>query len=114
MYVYYLEHVTSDVDGLCAALSVSMGCVFGDPVAELGSARVADRPDGSKWGVRAPMHGDEAPATRPYFLVEDIQKATKDAEANGAIVAHPPMEISGRGRFSILFLGDLQFGFWQL
>lgn len=113
MKVRYLEIVTADVEGTIALFTASHQTVFSEPIAELGHARVADLPDGSQISIRAPMHADEAPVTRSYFLTDDIQTATNQAVAAGAELAHPPLEIPGRGTFSIVFHGDNQFGFWQ-
>jgi predicted enzyme related to lactoylglutathione lyase len=43
----------------------------------------------------------------------DIEVATKAAVVAGAELAHPPLEIPGRGTFSIFFLCENQFGYWQ-
>lgn len=114
MQVHYLEVVTPEVESTCAALESVHGVTFGAPVPELGEARTADLANGGLLGVRAPMHASEEPVTRPYFLVDDIEAATAAAEAGGGEVAHPPMEIPGRGKFSILFQGGNQIGLWQL
>ncbi len=50
---------------------------------------------------------------RPYVLVKDIEAAVKAAEAAGATVALPPMEIPGQGMFSIYILGGIEHGLWQ-
>lgn len=113
MQIDYLEIVTPDVDGVCAALEQSQGIAFAAPVAELGNARVADLHDGGRVGVRAPMHESETPVVRPYFRVGDIEAATAAAEKAGGEIAHPPLEIPGQGVFSILIQGGVQFGFWK-
>jgi predicted enzyme related to lactoylglutathione lyase len=46
--------------------------------------------------------------------VEDIDAALAAAVKAGAIVAHEPLEIPGRGTFAIYVLGDNQHGLWQL
>lgn len=112
--IHYLEIVTPDVDQTCAAYQSSLGIVFSDTVAELGQAQVAETAGGGLIGVRAPMHSEEAPATRPYMLVDDIQKAVDAAKAAGGEVALPPMEIPGRGYCAIYFMGGNQFGLWQV
>jgi len=113
MKVRYLEIVTPDVDGTVAVLSGSTETGFDGPVPELGNAMLATFPDGSQVSVRAPMHDAEVPVTRTYFLTENIEAATEAAIAAGAELAHPVMEIPGRGKFSIFFNGDNQFGLWQ-
>jgi len=103
--IQYLEIVTPEVDATCTALATAHGVEFGDPVAMLGNARTADLKDGGRIGVRAPMRASEQPVVRPYVLVDDIEAAVKAAEAAGAKVALPPMEIPGQGTFSIYILG---------
>ena len=112
--VQYLEIVTPLVNETCDALAKAHGVVFSDPIAELGNARTADLRDGGRLGVRAPMRDTEEPVVRPYVLVDDIEAAVKAAEAAGAKVALPPMEIPGQGRFSIYILGGIEHGLWQL
>ncbi|MDF1800376.1 MAG: hydroxylase [Planctomycetota bacterium] len=112
--VHYLEIVTPEVDQVCATYAATIGVEFGEPDVALGSARTATLPDGSTLGVRAPMHAQEEPATRPYFLVPDIEAAVATAEAAGAMVALPPMEIPGHGICAIYFQGGVQFALWEL
>ena len=78
------------------------------------AAKVAALKDGGMIGVRAPMHEAELPATRPYRLVDDIEAALAAAVEAGAEVAHPPMEIPGRGKFAIYVQGSVHHGLWQL
>jgi len=112
-HIRYLEIVTPDVDGTIAVLESSSGVKFSGPIAELGNGRLAELPGGSQISVRAPMHETEVPVTRTYFLTDDIDAATERAVAAGAELAHPPLEIPGRGTFSIFFHGENQFGYWQ-
>jgi len=112
-HIRYLEIVTPDVDGTIAVFGASSGVTFSGPIAELGNARLADVPGGSQISVRAPMSETETPVTRTYFLTDDIEAATEAAIAAGAELAHPPLEIPGRGTFSIFFHGENQFGYWQ-
>ncbi|MBT8061035.1 MAG: hydroxylase [Gammaproteobacteria bacterium] len=114
MQIHYLEIVTPDVDSTCASLAAQLGKPFGEPVAELGNARTAQRGDGSMIGVRAPMHESETPVVRPYWLVKDIAMAVSEIESTGAELAHPPMEIPGYGTFAIYILGGIQHGLWQV
>ena len=111
--VEFLEIVTSDVDATCAALAALHGTTFGEPVAELGGAKVAELTNGGRISVRGPLHDQETPLWRPYFLTEDIEGAVKAAEAAGAMIAHPPLEIPGQGTFAIYILGGNHFGLWQ-
>jgi len=112
--VQYLEIVTPSVNETCDALAKAHGVVFSDPIAELGNARTADLRHGGRLGVRAPMRDTEEPVVRPYVLVDDIEGAVKAAEAAGAEVAMPPIEIPGQGTFSIYVLGGIEHGLWQL
>ncbi len=114
MHVHYLEIVTSHVDDTCQALAAQHGVRFGEPEAMLGNARVAMLDGGGRIGVRAPMRDDEAPVVRPYMLVDDIEAASKAAEAAGADFAMRATAIPGHGRFAIYFLGGIQHGLWQL
>lgn len=82
--------------------------------AELGNARTAALPDGSRIGIRAPMSDTETPVTRPYFLTDDIEAAVATLSSSGAEIAHPPMTIPGHGTFAIYILGGNQNGLWQL
>lgn len=113
MQVEYLEIVTKDVDGVCAAYAGASGGTFGDPDPGLGGARTAPMPGGGMVGVRAPMHEEEEPAVRPYWLVEDIEEAVTEATQAGGEVAHPPMKIPGIGTFAIYIHGGVHHGLWQ-
>lgn len=112
--VQYLEIVTPDVDATCKALERLHGVSFGDPDPGLGQARTATLVGGGRLGVRAPMRPDEAPVVRPYVLVDDIGAAVKAAEAAGAQIALPPMEIPGQGKFAIYIQGGIDHGLWEL
>ena len=114
MFIQYLEVVTPDVNATCDALERLHGVSFGEPDVGLGNARTAALKGGGKIGVRAPMREDEQPVVRPYLLVEDIEAAVKAAQAAGAQVALPPMEIPGGGKFAIYIQGGIEHGLWQL
>lgn len=114
MLIQYLEVVTPDVDKTCAALAEMHGVSFGEAVPEFGNARTAELKSGGQIGVRAPMRADEAPVVRPYVLVADIDKALELAQAAGAEIAMPAMELPGRGKFAIYIHGGIQHGLWQL
>ncbi len=113
MQIHYLEIVTKDVDAVCAAYAAANGTQFGKPDAGLGNARTAALPGGGLVGVRAPMHETEQPVVRPYWLVDDIEAAVAAAAEAGGEVAHPPMEIPGRGTFAIYIHGGIHHGLWQ-
>ncbi len=70
--------------------------------------------DGSIVGVRGPLRETEEPVVRPYWLVEDIEKAVSAVQAQGAEIAVPPMEIPGKGTFVIYINGAIDHGLWQL
>ena len=114
MRIHYLEIVTPEVAATCGALESLHGVRFGDPILELGNARTADREDGGRIGVRAPMHESEEPVVRPYVLTDDIAAAVAAAEAAGAVIAHPPMELPGQGTFAIYVQGGVHHGLWQV
>ncbi len=114
MKVHYLEIVTPDVDGVCSSYEAGCGVQFGAPDAALGGARTAMQPDGSLLGVRGPLHESEVPVVRPYWLVSDIKAAFDAAVEAGAEIAHPPLEIPGKGTFAIYRYGDVQHGLWEL
>ena len=52
--------------------------------------------------------------TRPGTDVNIRAPAAKAAQAAGAKIALPPMEISGGGRFAIYIQGGIEHGLWQL
>jgi predicted enzyme related to lactoylglutathione lyase len=114
MPIHYLEIVATDVDAVCAAYAATSKLQFGDPVAELGNARTAPTNDGCLVGVRAPMHDAEEPVVRPYWLVDDIESAVAAAVKAGGEIAHPPLDIPGRGKFAIYILGGVHHALWQL
>lgn len=111
--VQYLEIVTPEVDATCLVLEAERDVLFGEPEADLGNARTAELVGGGMIGVRAPMHGGDGPVVRPYLLVDDIEAAVEAALAEGAELAHPPLEIAGRGTFAIYILGGIEHGLWQ-
>jgi predicted enzyme related to lactoylglutathione lyase len=114
MQIQYLEIVTPDVDAVCSTYKKVHGVAFGEPDAGLGGARTAELAGGGRIGVRAPMHETEEPVVRPYILVDDIDAAARAAEEAGAEIAHPPMEIPGRGSFAIFIQGGVHHALWQL
>ena len=114
MRVHYLEIVASDVDAVCAAYEAVHGIECGPSDPLLGGARTAPLPDGGSIGVRGPLRGTEEPVIRPYWLVDDIGAALDWAARPGAFVAHPPLEIPGKGSFAIDIHGDVDHGLWQL
>ena len=113
MKAHYIEIVTAAVDKQCKALVQVHGLSFGPEVQDLGGARVAEKADGSLIGVRAPMAAHEQPIMRAYFEVDDIEKAVKDAEAAGAVIAYPPTKQGETGTWAIYILDGIQHGLWQ-
>lgn len=111
--VHYLEIVSKDVAAQCAVLEQTHGLSFGPEHADLGGARVAERPDGTLVGVRAPLAEHDTPITRSYFAVDDIAAAVAAAEAAGAMIAYGPIQQGDTGTWAIYFLGDAQIGLWQ-
>lgn len=113
MGIHYLEIVTRDVDSACSLYEELHGLSFGPPDPDLGGARVAEWPDGSLVGIRAPLADHESPILRTYLAVDDIEQAAKAAEERGATLAYPPTRQGERGTFAIFFEGDVQHGLWQ-
>ncbi len=111
--IRFLEIVTPDLDKTCETLAAVHGVIFGEPTPELGNARTASLKGGGVISVRAPMRATEAPVVRPYLLVDDIGAAVKEAEARGAVIVHPALEIPGHGTFAIYILGGIEHGLWQ-
>ena len=114
MKVHYLEIVSHDVDAVCKAYETAHSVSFSEPDEHLGGARTYALPDGSIIGIRAPLRDNEEPVVRPYYLVDDIERAVANIEAEGAEIAMPPMEIPGKGKFAIYILGSNDHGLWQL
>ena len=114
MRLHYLEIVTPDADAVCAAFETSLGVTFASPDPLLGGARTAPLSEGGSVGVRGPLHESEHPVVRPYWLVDDIEAALAAATEQGAVVAHPAMEIPGKGTFAITIQGNVHHGLWQL
>lgn len=111
--VCYVEVVTPEVEQVRTANERCHGWRF-TAVPALGNAFVAELPDGSRYAVRAPMHGGERPVTRAYVRVEDIERAAETARLAGGVVAVPPMDIPGHGKIAIYMLGGAEHGLWQL
>ena len=113
MKIHYLEIVSPDVDAVCATYEAAHNVRFGEADALLGGARTCILPDGGIVGVRGPLRETEDPVVRPYWLVEDIEKAVSLVKAQGAEIAVPPLEIPGKGRFAIYINGSVDHGLWQ-
>jgi uncharacterized protein len=64
--------------------------------------------------VRGPLRDTEQPIVRPYWLVDDIAAALNAASRQGALIAHPQMQIPGKDTFAIYILGDVNHGLWQV
>ncbi|WP_249975817.1 VOC family protein [Vreelandella olivaria] len=114
MKVHYLEIVSLDIDAVCQVYESTHGTKFGAPDALLGGARICQLPDGSSVGVRGPLREIEEPVARPYWLVDDIDSAISNIEAQGAQIAMAPTEIPGKGKFAIYILGANEHGLWQI
>lgn len=114
MKIHYLEIVTPTVDAVIAAYTAALGLQFGEPDAGFGGARTAVLADGGLVGVRAPLRDDEDPIVRPYWLASDIDAAVEAVVQAGGQIAHPPLEIPGRGTFAIYHLGGTDHGLWEI
>jgi predicted enzyme related to lactoylglutathione lyase len=110
---HYLEIVTPDVDGTCRYYEQTFGFSF-EADDQLGGARVAVLPNEARVGVRAPMRDDEGPLWRVYMLVADLRESTDAARKAGAAVALDSMELGGHGRISIVLVGGIEHGLWEL
>ncbi len=111
--VHYLEIVTPDPEASAQFYGKAYGWSFGPKVPELGGALVASLPDGSRCGIRAPMHDQEKAIVRTYVRVTDLQQTVKDAEQMGADILLPHMEIPGQGTIAIYRYGGIEQGAWQ-
>jgi predicted enzyme related to lactoylglutathione lyase len=111
--VHYVEIVTNDVDAAVALYQSMHALSFGQPVADLGQARVATRADGTLVGIRKPAASHEQPIVREYVAVDNIQQAVKQAEQHGATVAYPPTPQGQAGTFAIVVHAGTEYGLWQ-
>ncbi|SFK82114.1 VOC family protein [Lysobacter sp. cf310] len=114
MRIQYLEIVSKDVDGVCAAYEAANGVRFGAPDPGLGHARTAPLAGGGLVGVRGPLRTTEEPVVRPYWLVADIEAAVAAVVQAGGFVAVEPTPIPGHGTFAIYLQGGNDHGLWQL
>lgn len=113
MQTHYIEIVTNSVEKQCRVLEQVHGLSFGPEVTDLGNARVAETSNGTLVGVRAPMAEHEQPIARNYFAVQDINRAIKEAETAGALIAYPPTKQGETGTWAIYILNEIQYGLWQ-
>ncbi|MDB4963637.1 MAG: hypothetical protein JWP01_3636 [Myxococcales bacterium] len=111
--VHYLEIVTTDVTAARDLYQQVFGWQF-TPVAELGNAFVAELPNGSLCGIRAPLRESEKPVVRTYLRVADLGVATQRAHQLGAVLALDRMEIPGHGTIAIFLIGGIEQGLWQV
>lgn len=112
--VEYVEMVVNDVAATRALLEATHGWRFEAMDPELGGSLVATLPNGTRCGLRAPMHEMEKPLTRAYVRVADVKAAVERARKAGAEVGLDAMEIPGHGTIAIWFIGGVEQGVWQL
>ncbi|HEY5925563.1 MAG TPA: hypothetical protein VIV11_27950 [Kofleriaceae bacterium] len=112
--VHYLEIVTPDVDAIRRLYEHVHGWHFQSPVPELGNAIVAELPDGSRCGIRAPLRDTETPIMRTYLRVTDLDRAVKRAQELGATIAIDRMELGSYGTIALYIMGGIEQGLWQL
>lgn len=98
----------------CKPYEATYSAKFSEPDEILGGAKTCVLADGSIVGVREPLRETEMPVIRPYWLVEDIEKAVEGLQAQGAQIAVPPMEMPNKGKFAIYILGGHDHGLWEL
>ena len=111
---HYLEIVTPDVESMCTFNTRTVGAQFDAPDENLGGARVASLPGGSRLGVRAPLRADEGPLWRIYLRVDDLDAAVGAARDAGAEIAIDRMSLGGgHGDIAIVLQGGVELGFWQ-
>lgn len=113
MKLHYLEIVSPKAEDICAEYETIHKLQFSEPDPMLGGAKTALLADGSTIAVRKPLRDTETPVVRPYWLVDDIEKAVKTVQAQGAEIAVEPLEIAGKGTFAIYIQGGIENGFWQ-
>lgn len=113
MTIHYLEIVSEDLEAQIQLYERMHGLSFSAADPDLGGAHVATCADGSLIGIRKPLAAHEQPIMRTYIAVEDIQRAAKAAEAQGALVAYPPTRQGQRGMFAIVMQSGVQHGLWQ-
>lgn len=114
MKIHYLEIVSHDVNGVCKAYESTYSANFSKSEPLLGGAKTCKLPDGSILGIREPLRDNEEPVVRPYWLVENMEQAVANLEAEGAEIAVAPTEIPGKGVFAIYLLGSNEHGLWQV
>lgn len=114
MKLHYLEIVTPDIEATCATYENIYSVKFSEEDELLGGAKTCTLPDDTIIGVRAPLRETEEPIIRPYWLVDDIEKAVSIIETQGGEIAVPPLEIPSKGKFAIYIQGGIDQGFWQL
>jgi len=81
MKIHYLEIVSHDVDAVCKAYEIAHSVSFSEPDEFLGGARTCVLPDDSIIGIRGPLRDTEEPVVRPYWLVDNIEQAVSNIEA---------------------------------
>lgn len=113
--IHYLEIVTPDVEAARDLYATAYGWRFeAARRQELGNAFVATLPDGSRCGIRAPLHEQEKPIVRSYLRVRNIDRAVAEAGELGAMIALEPTAIAGHGRIAIYRYGGIEQGLWQV
>lgn len=112
--IHYLEVVTPDAEAARDFYSRAYGWHFEDMTPELGNAFVAFLPNGSRCGIRAPMHDQEKPTVRTYIRVADIESSVEKAAELGATIILGAMELPGQGIIAIYLIGGIEQGIWQV
>ena len=80
-------------------------CDFGAADALLDGVRTCELLHGSFIGIRGALSETEEPVVRPCWPTANMDIALDGLKGLGAEIAHPPIEIPGKGKFAIYIQG---------
>ena len=69
---------------------------------------------GAAWACAVPCAIPRSPSFAPTGSLTTSQAALDAAAKQGAVVAHPPLELPGKGTFAIYIQGEVDYGLRQL
>src|SRR5688572_3515837 len=110
--IHYLEIVTPAVAAVRELYEQAYGWRFKLEPA-LGNAFVAELPNGSLCGIRAPLRDTETPVVRTYLRVANLDQAAQRAQQLGAQLAIDRMELGTHGTIALFVIGGIEQGLWQ-